>query len=220
MGKFGWYLDDGLFGRTMDTLDDVIEEAVAQNAEDDNLSLVRVGPMVNIVPSDIVDLDDLLQAILDQDDDERGDPKDVARDLICLADERVAEMVRDGEVCTEVTDEAVADMRDLITRFVTINGDTTEAKPGVGAALAAWLNKHVEPDPPSYCEGEPALPRELIGGEWCTHREGEPDAVITYTTEPSPETGHVGWIWWANGKMGETKTYAEAKAAAESALAG
>ena len=27
----------------------------------------------------------------------------------------------------------------------------------------------------------------------------EPWAVITRTDEPSPETGHVGWCWWAMG---------------------
>lgn len=218
MSEYGWYLDDGIFGSMMDTLDDVIQEAVDQNAEDGDLSRVRVGPMVDIVPSDIVDMDDLLQALMDQDEDERGDAKGVARDLLCWADERVGELVRDGEVCTKVTDEAVAEMRDLLARYLVISGEIVRVSHEAKAALAAWLDKHVEPDPASYCEGEPVLPRELIDGEWCTHREGEPDAVITYTTEPSPETGHVGWVWWAKGKMGDAKTYAEAKAAAGRSL--
>ena len=42
----------------------------------------------------------------------------------------------------------------------------------------------------------------------------EPWAVITYTDEPSPETGHVGWCWWARGSMGDAPTYEAARDAA------
>ena len=28
-----------------------------------------------------------------------------------------------------------------------------------------------------------------------------PAAVVTYSEEPSPETGHVGWMWWALGAV-------------------
>ena len=49
------------------------------------------------------------------------------------------------------------------------------------------------------------VPTELVNGEWCfPQTEGpEPSAVITYTDEPSPETGDVGWCWWALGDMGD-----------------
>ena len=63
------------------------------------------------------------------------------------------------------------------------------------------------------------FPTEYVEGEWCypTH-DSEPAAVITYTTDPSPETGHVGWVWWALGEMGEAPSMEAAKAAAVEAL--
>ena len=61
---------------------------------------------------------------------------------------------------------------------------------------------------------------ELIDGVWCfPGAEGpEPSAVITYTEEPSPETGDVGWCWWADGSMGSAPTYEDACRAAEAAI--
>lgn len=59
---------------------------------------------------------------------------------------------------------------------------------------------------------------EFWNERWHWPSNAEPLAVITYASEPSPETGHVGWYWWALGKMGEAKTYAEAKLAAEAAV--
>lgn len=41
-----------------------------------------------------------------------------------------------------------------------------------------------------------------------------PAAVVTYSEEPSPETGHVGWMWWALGAVGDAPTYEAACAAA------
>jgi len=72
-------------------------------------------------------------------------------------------------------------------------------------------------------EREPILgevPTEYVEGEWCwpTADGPEPGAVITFTTEPSPETGHVGWCWWALGDMGDATTYDEARQKAESSL--
>jgi hypothetical protein len=46
----------------------------------------------------------------------------------------------------------------------------------------------------------------------------EPAAVITYTDEPSPETGDVGWCWWAHGSMGCAPTYEGACRAAEAEI--
>lgn len=62
------------------------------------------------------------------------------------------------------------------------------------------------------------LPTEFIGGKWVMADDGEPDAMVTYTYEPSPETGHIGWCWWARGKMGDAASYELAKAAAEASL--
>lgn len=59
---------------------------------------------------------------------------------------------------------------------------------------------------------------EFHDGVWGPPTEAEPDALVIYTTEPSPETGHIGWCWWALGKMGDAKTLEEAKAKAEAAF--
>ena len=60
------------------------------------------------------------------------------------------------------------------------------------------------------------VPTEFFEGEWIFPKaEGpEPWAVITYSDEPSSETGHVGWCWWALGKMGDAPTYEDACAEA------
>ena len=62
------------------------------------------------------------------------------------------------------------------------------------------------------------LPTEFVAGEWIMSGQAEPDAVVTYTREPGPETGHVGWCWWARGKMGESRDYMAARGAAEHSL--
>jgi hypothetical protein len=62
-------------------------------------------------------------------------------------------------------------------------------------------------------------PYELVDGRWQGSTEYEPNAVVVYSDEPSPETGHEGWVWWARGRMGEARSLAEAKQAAEAALA-
>lgn len=72
-------------------------------------------------------------------------------------------------------------------------------------------------------EREPTIaevPTEYIEGEWRFEEAdgAEPAAVITHTTEPSPETGHVGWCWWALGRMGDAPSYEAAKAAAEAVV--
>lgn len=63
------------------------------------------------------------------------------------------------------------------------------------------------------------VPTEYVDGEWCWPTDdSEPAAMITFTTAPSPETGHVGWGWWALGDMGDATTYDEARQKAESSL--
>jgi hypothetical protein len=60
---------------------------------------------------------------------------------------------------------------------------------------------------------------EYIEGEWVhPGGGGDPGAVVTYAREPSPETGHVGWVWWAMGDMGESVSLEAAKAAAITSL--
>lgn len=64
------------------------------------------------------------------------------------------------------------------------------------------------------------LPVEFWNGRWHLPSGGRSDAIaiIVYDAEPCPETGHVGWCWWARGKMGEAKTYEDAKRQAEAKL--
>ena len=64
------------------------------------------------------------------------------------------------------------------------------------------------------------VPTEYVDGRWIfpTADGPEPDAEVPYAIEPSPETGHVGWCWWARGRMGEAKTYQAATRAAEQSL--
>ena len=62
------------------------------------------------------------------------------------------------------------------------------------------------------------LPTEFVAGEWILSGLAEPDAIVTYASTPSPETGDIGWCWWARGKMGSRRYYMDARAAAERAL--
>ena len=65
---------------------------------------------------------------------------------------------------------------------------------------------------PMLCE----VPTEFVEGEWnWPTDDSDPAAVVTYSEEPSPETGHVGWCWWALGWMGDAPTYEDAKRKAE-----
>lgn len=59
------------------------------------------------------------------------------------------------------------------------------------------------------------LPSEYHEGEWRLPSQQEAWGYVTYTEEPSPETGHAGWCWWALGKMGDAPTYETARAAVE-----
>jgi hypothetical protein len=61
---------------------------------------------------------------------------------------------------------------------------------------------------------------EFFDGRWNvpTVDGPEPNAVVVFTTTESPETGHVGWCWWAQGRMGDAESYAAACEAAEAAL--
>lgn len=61
------------------------------------------------------------------------------------------------------------------------------------------------------------VPTEFFEGEWHFPKADGPKpwAVITYADEPSPETGDVGWCWWALGMAGDAPTYEDAKRKAE-----
>jgi hypothetical protein len=71
------------------------------------------------------------------------------------------------------------------------------------------------------------MPLERIRGEWLVRLnpsaepcvDDEPEAIVVWADEPSPETGHEGWTWWARGRMGEARTAKAAMDAADAALA-
>lgn len=62
-----------------------------------------------------------------------------------------------------------------------------------------------------------AMATEYFEGEWIvpTADGPEPWAVVVPRTRPAP-----GWTWWAQGVIGESDSYEEAKAAAVKALWG
>lgn len=107
-----------------------------------------------------------------------------------------------------------------------VEDGTAEADDGFAAALRAVLDEYIELDPSRVCHGRYPLPIEYRKGEWTfggdrtaePNEDDEPAAFITYATEPSPETGHIGWCWWALGKMGNAPSLRDAMAAAEEAI--
>lgn len=70
------------------------------------------------------------------------------------------------------------------------------------------------------CEQLRLAPTECVDGRWIHPTDdSEPVALVTYAFEPSPETGHEGWCWWALGKMGDAASYEQARLAAERVIA-
>lgn len=65
-------------------------------------------------------------------------------------------------------------------------------------------------------DAEPARPvsLEFHGGAWGPATDREPDAAVNQILKPS----HLGWCWWAAGKMGDAASLGEAKGAAEAAF--
>lgn len=59
---------------------------------------------------------------------------------------------------------------------------------------------------------------EFVRGAWVPAGDEDALALVTYATSPSPETGHVGWCWWAKGKMGDAGSLEGAMLRAERAL--
>lgn len=142
-----------------------------------------------------------------------------AKHLLYAVHEQIADLVFEGRAFFKCSDRE-ADAA-IVKLFAEQGTDDVSA---VARAIHAWLKANFELEPETVCDGWEALPIELVNGKW-RHGERdqsdsrEHDAVITYATEPSPETGHVGWCWWALGKMGDAKTLHEAMRAAEAAVA-
>ena len=77
--------------------------------------------------------------------------------------------------------------------------------------------------PPKCREGRNPIPMCLVNGAWIwgdkQHEDADISACVVYPTQPSPETGHMGWVWWVLGRMGDANTLKDAMAQAEAKLA-
>jgi len=91
------------------------------------------------------------------------------------------------------------------------------------AAVLEWARKNITFDPPNYCNGRNPFPFCLVDGKWIFGEKetenADIKAYVVYTTQPSPETGHEGWVWWAHGRMGDSETLQDAMSQAEEKLA-
>ncbi len=210
MAKYGWYYEGGCVQGEADTFDLIMEEIVGE-ADLDRLGGVMVGPMRDA--KDLIRLDesDLMDALCDF--PSTSEATKFAIMLLEALGERVGEAIEDGSVDAEVSKEAAEELGAIMCDHVKIT-----AGPGLSEALQAWAQKHAQPDPEGYCEGEKALPRELVGGVWRSESSAPADAVITYETDPS-DRGFMGWVWWAKGEGNSAPTYREARIAAEAAIA-
>ena len=180
----------------------VIEDGVAYDPED--ASKLLVGSMQSACVSDCIDEDDIVSLC--------DDGRLKALHILECIDERYGECVDDGRAHFLCSDREAQEALDRVVALYT-DRDTAAGH------IIHWAGEHIEFDPSCYCEGKPAIPIEYVEGEWVFGgSEGDAAAVITYAAEPSPETGHVGWCWWALGKMGDAKTVHEARQAAESVL--
>lgn len=195
MSTYGWYYEDGgvIDVCSREYMWQMLGRAVEESVADDRLHQLRFGFEVPLRVSDILDEDDIQLMI----DDEILTPTDIVE----LVSERAGESVEDGTA-------------HLVGPYSAAFESVVHGTP---SEVLAWAVKHIELDPDTYYSGRYPLPIEYVEGEWrfgCSDPEPtEHAAVITYAAEPSPETGHVGWCWWALGKMGESPTLPDAMAA-------
>lgn len=194
---YGYYSEGGSVQATNEDVWTLIEEAVLDAVDCERLESLRVGPMRDLEVSELIDVSD----IIDLAQDGRLTPDNVVE----VITERAAERIEEGHAYYDSREAKVA-----FRRIVQEHKNETEGAP----ALIAWAEEHVSLDPSRYCDGRFPLPLEHVEGEWrfgCRDVEPPPSqGFVTYATEPSPETGHVGWCWWALGKMGDAATLAQA----------
>lgn len=181
----------------------VIEEGVESDPE--KATRLLVGELEDITVSSLIDKDDIVSLA--------DDGRLKALYILEMVDERIAEQVMDGRAHFRRSEREAQEALDkVIARY-------TDRDTAAGHILH-WAGEYIELDPTRSVHGLPAIPIEYIEGEWVFGDDGEGDAaaVITYSVEPSPETGHVGWCWWALGKMGDAMTLRDAMTAAERAI--
>lgn len=198
MARFGWYYEGCAVQDDDDDIWALVGRAIEQAAEDDRLHALLVGEYDDLSPADFFDAEDVVSM--------STDGRLSANYIVELIDERLNERVHGGHASLN-SDEAKPALR----RIVQANRCAEDAAPDI----VRWANQYVTLDPSRCCNGRSALPIEFIDGEWIFGgTESEASAVIAYATEPSPETGHVGWVWWALGRMGDAATLREAMAKA------
>lgn len=207
MSEYGWYYEEGHVQDTDGDLWDLIDSAVREAVEDERLDGLRVGPMEDWKPSDHLTAVDVIEMIQNEDGQ-----LPTAHDFVEAVYGWHADNVHDGSA--SLLDGGVDEFARINKR-----GRTIEE---FAADVVAWADKYIALEPTSSCDGRYPLPIELVDGQW---RFGSEDtehkevAWVTYATEPSPETGHEGWNWFAGDDTGEAKTLKEAMCAAEKALA-
>jgi len=224
MDKYGWYTEgDEIIGGTGDDLPELLNEAIAEFEAGEKLIAknhgrtdeevrqrvadfirkLRVGDMREFCVNELIDEEDIANHQCDD------SPPMGEADLWELIDVRVSDVVADGQA------SVIKDSHP----FPTANGtETIDA-----AAVMEWARKNITFDPPHYCDGRNPFPFCLVDGKWIFgEKETESadiKAYVVYTTQPSPETGHEGWVWWAQGRMGEAASLKEAMSQAEAKLA-
>lgn len=177
----------------------IVAEAVEDAADAGRIHAVRVGPMRELSVRELLDAGDIV-AMSD-------DGRLSADDLLEVVSERCGERIHDGRA--RMGDPSAA--KRLLRRIIQRHGCAEDA----AADVIEWAELFFELDPSSYCDGRNPLPIEYVRGGWVYgDLDAEPSepplAVIVYTTEPSPETGDVGWCWWVDGSMGSATTLAAA----------
>ncbi len=223
MKKYGWYQDGECVQETSADAYALINEAIAEFAAGEKLiaqnhghsddavretiadfvRTMRVGEMRTIEVDQLIDEQDIIDFGCDD------SPPMGEADCWELIDVRLADVVSDVEVIVAKDSEPFPAAE---------KGGKLDA-----AAVRAWARKNIVFDPSCYCDGRNPIPICLVDGKWIwgdkKHEDADVQAYVVYTTTPAPETGHEGWVWWAQGRMGEAASLKEAMSQAEAKLA-
>ena len=200
-GMTAYYFECGSVQGEADDPWEIVAEAVEEAADAGCLYAVRVGPMRRLAVRELLDAED----IVDLSDNGRLS----ADALLELVSERCGERINDGRAHMGDPSAAKRSLRKIVQRHICAEDAADD--------VIEWAELFFEFEPTSYCDGRNPLPIEYVRGGWVY---GDPDAepsedplaVIVYVTEPSPETGDVGWCWWVDGRMGSAATLAAAMA--------
>jgi len=224
MDKYGWYTEgDEIIGGTGDDLPELLTEAIAEFEAGEKLIAKNHGRTDEEVRQSVADfirklrVGDIRECCIDEliDEEDIADhqcddsPPMGEADLWELIDVRVSDVVADGQASI---------IKDSTQFPVASESGTIDA-----AAVIEWARKNITFDPPHYCDGRNPFPFCLVDGKWIfgdkETENADIKAYVVYTTQPSPETGHEGWVWRAQGRMGEAESLKEAMSQAEAKLA-